>query len=61
MAKIEEFGAGADILRILAPILPITMVSIVPGTWLMVRRKDSTSDGEAETTAAAPFVERGKC
>jgi PST family polysaccharide transporter len=56
-----EFGAGADILRILAPILPITMVSIVPGTWLMVRRKDSTVmritlAGGAVNVALAPVL-----
>jgi PST family polysaccharide transporter len=37
-----EFGASADILRIMAPILPMTMVTIVAGVWLMVRRKDSS-------------------
>jgi polysaccharide transporter, PST family len=37
-----EFAAGADVLRIMAPILPVTMVAIVAGVWLMVRRKDSS-------------------
>jgi polysaccharide transporter, PST family len=37
-----EFRAGADVLRIMAPILPITMVAIVAGVWLMARRRDSS-------------------
>jgi polysaccharide transporter, PST family len=37
-----EFGAGADVLRIMAPILPITIVTIVAAVWLMVRRRDSS-------------------
>jgi polysaccharide transporter, PST family len=37
-----EFGAGAELLRIQAPILPITMVSLVAALWLLVRRKDSS-------------------
>ena len=37
-----EVGAGAGLLRIMAPILPITMVTIVAGLWLMMRSKDST-------------------
>jgi polysaccharide transporter, PST family len=37
-----EFGAGAGLLRIMAPILPITMVTIVAGVWLIVRHRDSS-------------------
>jgi PST family polysaccharide transporter len=56
-----EFGAGADVLRIMAPILPITMVTIVAATWLMVRRRDSsimwiTLAGGALNVALAPVL-----
>jgi O-antigen/teichoic acid export membrane protein len=37
-----EFDAGADVLRIMAPILPISMVTIVAGVWLMAGHRDSS-------------------
>jgi PST family polysaccharide transporter len=37
-----EFAPGAELLRIMAPILPISTVTTLAATWLMVRRKDSS-------------------
>jgi PST family polysaccharide transporter len=56
-----EFGAATEILRILAPILPITTVTSLAMTWLMARRSDSTImritlAGGALNVALAPIL-----
>jgi PST family polysaccharide transporter len=38
----SEFEQSAGVLRVMAPIIPISTVSMVAATWLMVRRKDAT-------------------
>ena len=56
-----EFSASAEILRIMAPILPITTVTSLSMTWLMARRSDSTImritlTGGALNLALAPIL-----
>ena len=56
-----EFAGSANLLRIMAPIVPITMVSVVAGIWLMVRRRDLsvmriTLAGGALNVALAPAL-----
>jgi PST family polysaccharide transporter len=56
-----EFSASAEILRIMAPILPITTVTSLSMTWLMARRSDRTImritlAGGALNLALAPIL-----
>ena len=38
----SEFGPSAGVLRVMAPIIPISTTAMVAATWLMVKRRDAT-------------------